>query len=175
MCKLKSSCKLDQCAESFLFKEDWDTSSDLTVTYKEIINFNDLLSMNKISDIPIFINSSIKVSGTSFTIRTPWDKNIGNFSALNKYFETIDVALNNWKTPLFLNFIFVKFNKKTFIPSKSIFRTHLLMLEWLSEVILVGEIEAISEDFVELSDFFEDLFFLWFEWELSVAEVTEKI
>ena len=37
------------------------------------------------------------------------------------------------------------------------------MLKRLGEVVLVGKIEAISEDFIELPDFLKNLFFLWFE------------
>lgn len=152
-----------------MLKENWHTSSYLTVTYEEIINFNNLLSMNKICHITFLIDSSIKVSCTSFTIGTPWDQDIRYFSALNKNLETVDIALYYRKAPLFLNFKFFKFDKESFIPSKSVFYTHLLMLKRLGEVVLVGKIEAISEDFIELPDFLKNLFFLWFEWKFSVT------
>lgn len=43
------------------------------------------------------------------------------------------------------------------------------MLKRLGKVVLVRKIEAVPEDFIELPDFFENLFFLWFEREFSVA------
>ena len=152
-----------------MLKENWYTSSYLTVTDKEIINFYNLLSMNKICHITLLIDSSIKVSRTSLTIRSSWDQNIAYLSALNKNFKTIDIALYCRKAPLFLNFIFFKFDKESFIPGKSVFYTHLLMLKRLSKIVLVRKIEAIPEDFIKLSDFLENLFFLWFEWKFSVA------
>lgn len=143
-----------------MLKENWDTASNLTITYEKVINFDDLLSMHKVSDVSVLISSSIKVASSCLTIWASRDENIRYFGALNKNLKTIDVALYNRKTPLFFNFIFVKFNKEAFIPSKPVFNSHLLMLEGLSEVVLVRKIEAISEDFIKLSDFFKNLFFL---------------
>lgn len=146
-----------------MFKEDWYTTSYLTVTYEKIINFNDLLSMDEISYITILINSSIEIPGTGFAIRTSWYEDIWYFSTLHEDFETVYVTLYNRKTPLFLDFMFVKFEKEAFIPSESVFNAHLLMLERLSKIVLVGEIEAISQDFIKLSDFLKYLFFLRFK------------
>ena len=152
-----------------MLEENGHTSSYLAVTNEEIINFDDLLSMNEIRHITLLIDSSIKVSCTGFLIGTSWDQDIRYFSALNKNLETVDIPLDCGKTPLFLNFILFKFNKKSFIPGKSVFYTHLLMLKRLGKVVLVRKIEAVPEDFIELPDFLKDLFFLWFEREFSVA------
>lgn len=175
MSQLKSSCKLDQCAQSFLLKEYWNAPSDLTVTDKKIINFDNLLCMYEICNISFFINASIKVSCTCFPIRSSWYENIGYFCAFNKDLKAINIALYYRKTPLFLNFIFIQLSEKTFVPSKSVFYSHLLVLEWLSEIVFVRKIEAMPKDFINLSDFFKNLFFLRFERKFSVAQVTKKI
>ena len=105
MCQLKTTSQFHQCSQSFLLEENRHASSYLAVTNEKIINLNDLLCMDKICHVSFLINASIKIPGSSFLIWAPWNENVRNFSALNKNLKTIDVALNDWKAPLFLDFI----------------------------------------------------------------------
>ena len=73
MSQLKPARKFDQSPQAFLLKENWNTASDLAVADEKIINFNDLLSVYKISHIPIFINAPVKVARTGLSVRPPRD------------------------------------------------------------------------------------------------------
>lgn len=175
MCQLKAPSQFHQCSQTFLFEENWHASSDLAVTNEKIINLNDLLCMDKICHVSFLINASIKIPGSSFLIRAPWNEYVRNFSALNKNLKTVDVALNDWKAPLFLDFILFEFFKKSEIPRKPVFNSHLLMLEGLGEIVLVRKVEAVPENFVKLSYFFKNLFSFWFNWQIPVTEVAEEV
>lgn len=126
--KLKPSSQFNQSPQPFLLKKYWNASSYLPITYQKIIDFYYLLCINKICYVPIFINSSIKISGACFFIWSFGYENVGNFGSLNKYLKTVDITLNDRNAPLFLNLIFLKFDKKTLIPSEFVFGFHLLML-----------------------------------------------
>ncbi len=45
----------------------------------------------------------------------------------------------------------------------------------MGQIVLIGEVEAKSHDFIELSDFFEDFFSLRFDGQFPVSHVAEKV
>lgn len=65
MRKLIPSRYFNFCCESFLLKEDRNIAPYLQITHQILINFNNLFSLNKVSDVTIIIDASIKESGAS--------------------------------------------------------------------------------------------------------------
>lgn len=49
------------------------------------------------------------------------------------------------------------------------------MLKRLSQVIFIGEVEAESQYFIQLSDFLKNLFSFGFYGEFSVTEIAEEV
>ena len=73
MGQLNHSIYLHRSCQSDLLKKDMNTASDLQVTDEKLIKLYDLLSLAEISNQSLFIQSSIKVSRSSFFVASSGD------------------------------------------------------------------------------------------------------
>ena len=140
-----------------MLEEQWHIPSNLHITNDVIPYINDLLSFNKISNISIFIHSSIKVPGASLDCRPSGNQDIVEFTPLNEGGEAGDIALDEDSDPLEL-FFGLEFMDHAHIPCKVVNLVQLLKLIRPHEVIVVREIEALLQQRIKLTNSFEDLF-----------------
>lgn len=169
MSQLKAPRQLYKRSQTFLLKKYRDAPSDLSVADEKIIYFDDLFGMNKVSNVAFFINTTIKISCTCFSVRSSWNQNIGDFSALDKDLETINIPLNDRQAPFSLNLVLLEFFHESHVPRKPILYAHGLVLERLCKVILVWKIKSVSQNFINLSYFLENLFSLRSRRQLSIT------
>jgi hypothetical protein len=103
-----------------------------------------LLSLAEICNESLLIQSSIKVSRSTFLIASPGDKHISELGSFQKHLKALHKSLNDGTFPLEIEFILIKFSKEPIIPGES-FGNFLLSLmpERKGKIIFIRIIEAI--------------------------------
>ena len=68
--------------------------------------------MDEISYVAFLVVASVEIPCTGLLIGAPGYQDVWYFGTLNKKLKTIDITLDNRKTPFFVNFILIQLFQK---------------------------------------------------------------
>jgi hypothetical protein len=152
MSKLKASIELHLCCKTHLLKKYRNTSPDLQIAHRILPQPNNLLSLAKVSNITIIINSAIEVSRPSFFITSATYQHITYLSTFHIHLEAPRKTLNYRALPNPRYLRCLKLLQKSYIPSES-FSNSILLLQpqRQSDIKTIREIKSSFEHNVVLS------------------------